>query len=165
MCHVDAATLGRISTVNIYSVAKYYFDAHHWLYRWWDSICTVYILYKTQCFFVHVYIHSCSTSAKTRVCVYMSHCIVRTDTDDYEGLSPRDAIPKCSMTVYIKRARVCVCIYNYCFHPLRSRERRGYCLDFFAMIAMTAIRDKDLLDTVCDARRIKSVDLAIPFLL
>lgn len=56
-------------------------------------------------------------------------------------------------------------MYNHCFRPLRSGERRGYCLDFFAVIAMTAIRDEDPLDMVCDVRRIKSEDLAIPFLL
>lgn len=53
---------------------------------------------------------------------------------------------------------------NHCFRPLRPRERRGYCLDFFAVIAMTAIRDEDPLDMVCDARRIKSVDPVIPLL-
>jgi len=83
---------------------------------------------------------------------YMLHCIVRMDT----------AI----MTAYRRGAQyrnvswpytyTYICIYNHCFHPLRSGERRGYCLDFFAVIAMTAIRDEDPLDMVCDVRRIKS---------
>lgn len=60
----------------------------------------------------------------------------------------------------------CIHIYVYItiVSTLFGLENVGYCLDFFAVIAMTAIRDEDPL-MVCDTRRIKSEDLAIPFLL
>ena len=35
------------------------------------------------------------------ISICMLYRIGRTDTDDYGGLSPRGAIPKCSITVYI----------------------------------------------------------------
>lgn len=99
---------------------------------------------------MHMYV--LCAQAKKRI-VHTLHTYGETDTGDYGGLSPWGAIPRCSTAVTM-----------HCFRPLRPRERRGYCLDFFAVIAMTAIHDEDSLDMVCDARRIKSVDAVIPLL-
>jgi len=150
VCRVWAATVGRISTENIYSVSRsiistratgWYSTRGIFIYITCIKKREVYISYRHTC---TLYVQ-CAQGRRTRV-VYTLHTYIARNG---HGRLWRLIAAGCNTEVFHGR--------NHCFRPLRPRERRGYCLDFFAVIAMTAIHDEDPLDMVCDARRIKSV--------
>lgn len=151
---LGAATVGRISTENIYSVSRSIIStrATGWYSTRGIFIYITCIKKNARCIY-HTDTHAhCTFNAQKNACsIYITY-IARNG----HGRLWRLIAAGCNTEVFHGR--------NHCFRPLRPGEHRGYCLDFFAVIAMTAIHDEDSLDMVCDARRIKSVDPVIPLL-
>lgn len=117
---LGAATVGRISTGNIYSVSRSIISTRA---TGWYSTRGIFIyitcIKKTRgVYIIRTHMHIVRSRQKNACSIYITY-IARNG----HGRLWRLIAAGCNTEVFHGR--------NHCFRPLRPRERRGYCLDFF----------------------------------